>query len=97
MNQPQPDLTSRGPAYQGRLLPRPDEEVVDQGLDFDVRTLLSRRRMLQAFGLGAGMFALAACGVDATSTSGTAASGAAGATEIPDETAGPYPGDSTLR
>ena len=69
MNQPQPDPTPRGPAYQGRLLPRPDEEVVDQGLGFDVRTLVTRRRMLKAFGLGAGMFALAACGVDAASTS----------------------------
>ncbi|HEY5785946.1 MAG TPA: intradiol ring-cleavage dioxygenase [Microlunatus sp.] len=94
MNQPQPDHTSSGPAYQGRLLPRPDEEVVDQGLDFDVRTLLSRRRMLKAFGLGAGMFALAACGVDATTT-GTSASSVTGVTEIPDETAGPYPGDGS--
>ncbi len=95
MNQPQPDRTLRGPAYQGRLLPRPDEEVVDQGLDFDVRTLLSRRRMLKTFGLGAGMVALAACGVDATSTSGAAAGSATGVTEIPDETAGPYPGDGS--
>ena len=95
MNQPQPDPTPRGPAYQGRLLPRPDEEVVDQGLDFDVRTLLSRRRMLKAFGLGAGMFALAACGVDASSSSDASATGATGVTEIPDETAGPYPGDGS--
>ena len=95
MNQPQPDRTLRGPAYQGRLLPRPDEEVVDQGLDFDVRTLLSRRRMLKTFGLGAGMVALAACGVDATSTSDAAAGSPTGVTEIPDETAGPYPGDGS--
>jgi protocatechuate 3,4-dioxygenase beta subunit len=95
VNQPQPDRTLRGPAYQGRLLPRPDEEVVDQGLDFDVRTLLSRRRMLKTFGLGAGMVALAACGVDATSTSGAAAGSATGVAEIPDETAGPYPGDGS--
>ncbi|HVK34616.1 MAG TPA: 3,4-dioxygenase subunit beta, partial [Microlunatus sp.] len=91
MNQPQPDLTSRGPAYQGRLLPRPDEEVVDQGLDFDVRTLLSRRRMLKTFGLGAGMLALAACGVDGTSSSDASVSRTGGMTEVPDETAGPYP------
>ncbi len=95
MNQPQPDRTLRGPAYQGRLLPRPDEEVVDQGLDFDVRTLLSRRRMLKTLGLGAGMVALAACGVDATSTSDAAAGSPTGVTEIPDETAGPYPGDGS--
>jgi protocatechuate 3,4-dioxygenase beta subunit len=95
VNQPEPDPTPRGPAYQGRLLPRQEEEVVDQGLDFDVRTLLSRRRMLQAFGLGAGMFALAACGVDAASTSDASVTGAGGVTEIPDETAGPYPGDGS--
>ncbi len=95
MNQPQPDPTPRGPSYQGRLLPRPADEVVDQGLDFDVRTLLSRRRMLQALGLGAGMVALAACGVDAATTSDTTTSSGSGLTEIPDETAGPYPGDGS--
>ena len=91
MNQPQPDPTPRGPAYQGRLLPRPDEEVVDQGLDFDVRTLLSRRRMLKAFGLGAGMFALAACGVDAASTSDTSASGTSGGPRSPTRPPVPTP------
>ncbi|HEY5980563.1 MAG TPA: intradiol ring-cleavage dioxygenase [Microlunatus sp.] len=96
MKQPQSDLSPRGPSYQGRLLPRPEEEVVDQGLDFDVRTLLSRRRVLGVFGLGAGMVALAACGVTATSTTSTTdAAGATGLTEIPDETAGPYPGDGS--
>jgi protocatechuate 3,4-dioxygenase beta subunit len=30
--------------YEGRRLPNPDEEVVDQGLAFDVETLLGRRR-----------------------------------------------------
>ncbi|MGY1682346.1 hypothetical protein [Geodermatophilus sp. SYSU D01176] len=33
------------PTYEGRPLPRPDEELVDQGLGFDVGTLLSRRRL----------------------------------------------------
>jgi protocatechuate 3,4-dioxygenase beta subunit len=95
VNQPQPDPTPRGPAYQGRLLPRPADEVVDQGLDFDVRTLLSRRRMLQALGLGAGMVALAACGVEGATTSDPTTTTSAGLTEIPDETAGPYPGDGS--
>ncbi|WP_322097740.1 intradiol ring-cleavage dioxygenase [Nakamurella alba] len=133
MSQPTPDQTPQGPAYQGRLLPRPDDEVVDQGLSFDVRTLLTRRRMFRVVGLGAGAFALAACSTDTvTGTSSTAAaatttgsSTAAGfttssgstssdatsaadsstssaasstsgdLTEIPDETAGPYPGDGS--
>ena len=94
MNQPLPEQTPAGPAYQGRLLPRPDDEVVDQGLSFDVGTLFSRRRMLQLFGLGAGAAVLTACGVGATSSSGGASTTAADSlTEIPDETAGPYPGD----
>lgn len=42
MNAPLPDPTPRGPAYQGRLLPRPDDEVVDQGLAFDMGTLMGR-------------------------------------------------------
>ena len=39
--------------YEGRVLPRPDEELVDQGLGFDVATLLSRRKLLGLFGIGA--------------------------------------------
>ncbi len=89
-----------GPAYEGRALPRPDEELVDQGLSFDVSTLLSRRRMLRAFGLGAAAIGLAACGANSaspsttrSSTSGSAVAGTLA--EIPDETNGPYPGDGT--
>lgn len=94
MNQPLPDQTTGGPAYQGRLLPRPGDEVVDQGLGFDLGTFVSRRRVLAIFGVGLGTATLAACGVGA----GTAGSGTgvgAGVTEIPDETAGPYPGDGS--
>lgn len=104
MNQPIPDRTPSGLAYQGRLLPRPADEVVDQGLAFDVGTL-TRRRVLGALGLGAGVLTLAACGAatasgdpttaGATTSSGTASSGTSGLTEIPDETAGPYPGDGS--
>jgi len=65
---------------------------VDQGLGFDVTTLLSRRRMLRALGLGAAAAGLAACGSGTSST--TTASGT-GPVEIPDETAGPYPGDGS--
>ena len=90
------------PTYGGRPLPRPGEEVVDQGLAFDVATLLGRRQMLRALGLGAVTVGLAACGAStsgsaaATGSAATTATGTAAAlSEIPDETAGPYPGDGS--
>ncbi|ADB74491.1 intradiol ring-cleavage dioxygenase [Geodermatophilus obscurus] len=85
----------RTPTYEGRSLPRPDEELVDQGLGFDVGTLLSRRRLL-VLGLGAASVGLAACGGGgSTSSSASSSSAASSAYEIPDETAGPYPGDGS--
>ncbi|WP_394553061.1 3,4-dioxygenase subunit beta [Agromyces sp. MMS24-JH15] len=102
---PEPERTARGPAYEGRLLDRPDDEVVDQGAGFDVRTLLTRRRLLGLIGLGAGTLALAACtpsadGATDGSAGGGAGAGAGSATgasegEIPEETNGPYPADGT--
>ncbi len=103
--------TSR-PTYEGRVLPRPEDEVVDQGLAFDLGTLLDRRRALQVLGIGVAGGALAACGsgssgsgatasasASASATSSATASATATAsvalTEIPDETAGPYPGDGS--
>ncbi|HET7180886.1 MAG TPA: intradiol ring-cleavage dioxygenase [Candidatus Limnocylindrales bacterium] len=92
--------------YEGRPLPHQDEPVFDQGLGFDVETI-SRRRVLQVLGFGAisaGMFTIAGC---APGTGSTAAPTGAGATTsptsltgascsvIPEETAGPYPGDGT--
>jgi protocatechuate 3,4-dioxygenase beta subunit len=79
-------------------LARPDEEVVDQGLGFDVGTLLGRRQVLRAFGLGVTTLGLAACGSrsgSSSSTSSSAATATAASGEIPDETAGPYPGDGS--
>ncbi|MBL8926245.1 MAG: intradiol ring-cleavage dioxygenase [Pseudonocardia sp.] len=93
------------PTYQGRPLPRPGDEVVDQGLGFDVATLLGRRQMLRVLGLGAVTAGLAACGAStgsgtssttAATSTGSAATTATGAlVEIPEETAGPYPGDGS--
>jgi protocatechuate 3,4-dioxygenase beta subunit len=86
----------RTPTYEGRLLPRPDEELVDQGLGFDVGTLLGRRRLLAVLGLGAASVGLAACGAGGSMNSSAASSStASSAGETPDETAGPYPGDGS--
>jgi protocatechuate 3,4-dioxygenase beta subunit len=87
----EPELT-----YQGRPLPRPQDEVVDQGLAFDIGTLFSRRRALRFLGLGAAGAALAACGsTDSGSSAATTSSASSGSGEIPEETAGPYPGDGS--
>ena len=103
---PEPVQTPEGPTYEGRLLDRADEEVVDQGAAFDIRTLVTRRGILGLAGLGVGAMVLAACAPsgsgstseststsDTGTTSGSSTTTAAG--EIPDETAGPYPGDGS--
>jgi protocatechuate 3,4-dioxygenase beta subunit len=92
---------ARVPSYEGRPLVRPDEEVVDQGLGFDLGTLVDRRQVLRFLGLGAATLGLAACGSSGGNTAaGSATSTSAGSTtaasgEVPDETAGPYPGDGS--
>ena len=95
---PEPQNTPQGPAYEGRLLARPEEELVDQGAGFDISTLLTRRRILGLVGAGVGAAALAACGAGSSSTSagGSAANASTTADgEIPQETNGPYPADGT--
>jgi protocatechuate 3,4-dioxygenase beta subunit len=88
----------------------PHDDRHDRGLEYDVRTLLDRRRVLGVLGgLGAGA-ALAACGAggdsasstssSSTTTSSSATTGSSSGSstvdsEVPDETAGPYPGDGT--
>jgi protocatechuate 3,4-dioxygenase beta subunit len=74
---------------------RPTGRVVDQGLGFDVATLIGRRRMLRVLGLGAVGVGLAACGATSGTSGSTATTAAATLAEIPDETAGPYPGDGS--
>src|SRR5690349_12516463 len=80
--------------YQGRPLPRPDEEVVDQGLGFDLGTM-GRRRALRMLGLGATALGLAACADGSSTATAAASTSSTSAGEIPDETAGPYPGDGS--
>ena len=81
---------NRSTSYEGRALARPGEELTDQGLAFDVATLVTRRQALGALGLGAAALGLAAC-----SSGTTSGSSASGSREIPDETDGPYPGDGS--
>jgi protocatechuate 3,4-dioxygenase beta subunit len=94
------------PTYEGRPLPHPDEPVFDQGLGFDVQTLLDRRSVMKGLGFGSVAVALAACaptgattapaGTPLTSSGATPASpDSAECAVIPEETAGPYPGDGS--
>lgn len=72
----------------------------DKGLSYDLPKLLSRRRALGLFG-GAGLAAtLAACSNDGSSGSGagnadSTSGGGSTSEEIPEETAGPYPGNGS--
>jgi len=85
------------------------QDLHDRGLAFDLSTLLSRRRALQLFA-GVGLATLVGCGSDSGGTaaapattsalgsaSPTGTGSASGATceQIPEETAGPYPGDGS--
>ena len=62
----------------------------DRGLELDLPTFLQRRSLLKIMGAAG----LAAVGVSVFGTSGRAALAAASAV-IPEETAGPYPGDGS--
>jgi hypothetical protein len=78
------------------------DDLHDRGLAFDLSTLLSRRRALTLLA-GAGLAALAGCGsgqagsgtASGTATSASTGSSATTCEEIPEETAGPYPGDGS--
>jgi len=50
---------------------------------------------LGLFGIGAATVSLAACGADSSTSSSSSAGARTAAGEIPDETAGPYPGDGS--
>lgn len=109
---PEVTHTQDGPSYEGRLLDRIDEEVVDQGAPFDIRTLVTRRGVIGVVGAGIGTAALASCssgGASSSSSSSSTPSGGSSSAasgnevsdddlpdgEIPEETAGPYPGDGS--
>jgi len=84
----------------------PDIEDHDRGLGFDLQ-VLNRRRALTLLG-GAGLIALVGCGsgsddkgssgattTDADGTGTTGADSSGDCTAIPEETAGPFPGDGS--
>ena len=76
----------------------------DRGLDFDMGTLMSRRTALGLFAFS-GMAALVGCASSSSGSSATTTSAAtttatttatdASVSEVPEETAGPYPGDGS--
>jgi protocatechuate 3,4-dioxygenase beta subunit len=99
--------SAQTPRYEGRPLASPEEDIFDQGLRFDLETMLDRRGMLKLVGytgFGAGLLILGGCGSSSGDAGGSTAV-AASATEsaattadcevIPEETAGPYPGDGS--
>jgi protocatechuate 3,4-dioxygenase beta subunit len=97
-------------ATGGDEIMRQPIEDHDRGLAFDLDTLIHRRRALQLLG-GVGLLTVAAscssgggdsasstttraAGTGSSSTAGTAVAGAS-CTAIPEETAGPFPGDGS--
>jgi len=81
-------------------------EIYNRGLQFDLSTLMLRRRGVLGLFAGAGLAALTACSADtappaAAGSTAAAATTGAGTTpaecgdEIPEETAGPFPGDGS--
>ena len=81
--------------YEGRRLPKPNEELVDQGLAFDLGTVVSRRRVLALFGAGAGVVGVGLLARGAGAFASTTPTTGVPTSEIPEETAGPYPGDGS--
>ena len=97
--------------YEGRPLANQDEPIFDQGLAFDLETVMARRQLLKLLGIATtsgSLMALAAClpnsgasssgSASSGATSTSAASGSAATADcdaIPEETAGPYPGDGS--
>jgi protocatechuate 3,4-dioxygenase beta subunit len=92
----------------GRRLHEPSEPIFDQGLAFDLETLLLDRRqaikLLGKAGLTAGLLTIVGCAPgailssassSASTSSSASAAGNASCDIIPEETAGPFPGDGS--
>ena len=98
----------------GRELAYPDEPIFDQGLAFDLTTLMDRRRVIKLLGtagVAAGLWSILGCSpsgilgsaspagtttAGSSTASGSGAAGSEGSCDtIPEETAGPFPGDGS--
>lgn len=77
--------------FESRPLAKPSEDLEDQGLAFDLGTLMNRRLALGLAGAGAGSIFLASTSRAEASSTGKEETTA----EMPTETAGPYPGDGS--
>jgi protocatechuate 3,4-dioxygenase beta subunit len=107
--QPEPWLAPDGafssPIRPGRELHDKNEPIFDQGLAFDVETLMDRRQVIKLLGyssLAVGLLTIAGCAPNASASPSSAATSAASGTAstascdvIPEETAGPFPGDGS--
>ena len=87
------------PVRRTRSVHEDDPHDHDRGLAFDVSTLMSRRRALQLLAVG-GLAALVGCGStsaqgDAAATATTESAAGSPVSEVPEETAGPYPADGS--
>jgi protocatechuate 3,4-dioxygenase beta subunit len=112
------DLNVRPSSRTSALLPAerelhdPNESIFDQGLAFDLTTLMDRRQVIKLIGsagVAAGVCTIFGCtpgallssASPAASTAGTTpgstatTSSAASCDTIPEETAGPFPGDGS--
>jgi protocatechuate 3,4-dioxygenase beta subunit len=94
----------------GRELHNKDEPIFDQGLAFDLTTLMDRRQVIKLIGSGGvavGLMTILGCtpGAILSSVSSAGSGPSAGSTAatgtdascatIPEETAGPFPGDGS--
>jgi protocatechuate 3,4-dioxygenase beta subunit len=93
----------------GRQLHNPNEPIFDQGLAFDLTTLMDRRQVIKLIGgvgVAAGVMTILGCTpgaiLSSASAAGSAPNGSTTATgsaasclTIPEETAGPFPGDGS--
>jgi protocatechuate 3,4-dioxygenase beta subunit len=112
------DLNGRSSSRTSAVLPTerelhdPNESIFDQGLAFDLTTLMDRRQVIKLIGsagVAAGVFTIFGCTPSALLSSASPAASTAGTTPgstattssaascdpIPEETAGPFPGDGS--
>jgi protocatechuate 3,4-dioxygenase beta subunit len=100
-----PDGVFIPPLRPGRELYDKNEPIFDQGLAFDVETLMDRRQVIKLLGysgLALGLLTIAGCAPNASASPSSAAPSTASGTAstancdvIPEETAGPFPGDGS--